>query len=150
MEKLFPGCDAPCEGYKTAMQLVEKAAQRVSADASLSKVSDEAVTLHQRLTKAAIAYTGLLQSCGDYELVMAAVQELEDAADAWATRGRLNTAQEPEAQTQTASLTFTDNLDGTLGISMKFEPDISDETRSGAVRCAISCMDYIVARLDRG
>ncbi len=39
MEKLFPGCDAPCEGYKTAIQLVEKAAQRVSADAEFDKAA---------------------------------------------------------------------------------------------------------------
>jgi len=31
MEKLFPRCDEPCEGYKIAIQLVEKAATRVSA-----------------------------------------------------------------------------------------------------------------------
>lgn len=30
MEKLFPGCNEPCEGYKTAIQLVEKVAKRGS------------------------------------------------------------------------------------------------------------------------
>lgn len=44
---------------------------------------------------------------------------------------------------QKAILTFTDNDDGTLGISVVFEPEISDETRSGAVNCAIKCMEYI-------
>lgn len=85
MEKLLPGCESACDGYKNAIKLVEKAVQRADQTAP-----------------------------------------------------------------QKAVLTFTDNLDGTLGISMTFEPEVSDETRSGAVRCAISCMDYIVARLDRG
>ena len=31
MEKLFPGCKQPCEGYKIAMQLIEKAATRSSS-----------------------------------------------------------------------------------------------------------------------
>lgn len=32
MEKLFPRCDEPCEGYKAAIQLVEKAAAQSNAD----------------------------------------------------------------------------------------------------------------------
>lgn len=31
MEKLFPGCESACEGYKTAMQLIEKAAASTNA-----------------------------------------------------------------------------------------------------------------------
>lgn len=86
MEKLFPGCESACEGYKTAISLVEKAAQRA-----------------------------------------------------------------PQSAPQTAVLTFTDNPDGTLGICMTFEPEISDETRSGAVHWAMKCMEFITDRLaERG
>jgi hypothetical protein len=48
---------------------------------------------------------------------------------------------------QKATLTFTDGDDGQLHISMEFEPQISDETRSGAVACALKCMDYITGTL---
>lgn len=36
MEKLFPGCNEPCEGYKIAMQLVEKTASRLNAPQPLT------------------------------------------------------------------------------------------------------------------
>lgn len=42
--------------------------------------------LHQRLTQAAIAYTITLDRGADFDTTMAAAQELEDAADAWAER----------------------------------------------------------------
>ena len=41
--------------------------------------------LHQRLTRAAIAYNKALEN-GDYDTVMKAAQELEESAVAWATR----------------------------------------------------------------
>ena len=41
---------------------------------------------HQRLTKAAIAYAWTRQTDSTFEAAMAAAQELEDAADAWAER----------------------------------------------------------------
>lgn len=44
---------------------------------------------------------------------------------------------------QKATLTFSDGDDGQLHISIKFEPEVSDETRSGAVACAFKCMEYI-------
>lgn len=45
--------------------------------------------LHQRMTKAAIAYVSQRQK-GDnnYDLLMAKVTELEDAADGWSRRNR--------------------------------------------------------------
>lgn len=48
---------------------------------------------------------------------------------------------------QKAILAFVDNDDGTLGISMEFVPDITDETRSGAAHCAIKCMEFITDKL---
>lgn len=40
MEKLFPGCEQPCEGYKIAMQLVEKAAAKLNAQQPLTGGED--------------------------------------------------------------------------------------------------------------
>lgn len=48
---------------------------------------------------------------------------------------------------QKATLTFSDGDDGQLHISMEFEPEVSDETRSGAVACALKCMEYITDTL---
>lgn len=52
-----------------------------------------------------------------------------------------------KTKVQKAVLTFTDSDDGQLHIQMKFDPEISDETRSGAVSCALRCMDYITGTL---
>ena len=46
-------------------------------------------------------------------------------------------------KSQKAILTFTHNPDGTLGISIVFEPEVTDETRSDAVSCAVNCLNYI-------
>lgn len=48
---------------------------------------------------------------------------------------------------QKATLTFTDGEDGQLHISMEFEPEITDEATSGAVTCAVKCMEYITDTL---
>ena len=51
---------------------------------------------------------------------------------------------------QKATLTFTDGDDGQLHISMVFDPEITDDTRSSAVSCAIRCMDLITKNLGPG
>jgi len=48
---------------------------------------------------------------------------------------------------QKAILTFEDAEDGQLHISMEFEPEVSEETRSSAVSVAIQCMDFITKKL---
>ena len=56
----------------------------------------------------------------------------------------------PAPVRQKATLTFTDNPDGTLGVSMEFEPEVTDDTRSGAVHYAIKCLDHLNALLGGG
>lgn len=48
---------------------------------------------------------------------------------------------------QKATLIFTDGDDGQLHISMEFKPNISDETKSAAVSCAINCLDHVTNNL---
>jgi hypothetical protein len=49
-------------------------------------VNEERFELHQRLSQAAMIYTDALSVYTSFETTMAAAQELEDAADAWAAR----------------------------------------------------------------
>lgn len=47
---------------------------------------------------------------------------------------------------QKAILTFEDTEDNTLQMSVVFEPEITDDTRSYAAIAAIKCMDFIASK----
>lgn len=48
---------------------------------------------------------------------------------------------------QQAIITLTDNDDGTLGVSMEFEPEVSDDTKSHAVHYALFLMDRLTEKI---
>lgn len=47
---------------------------------------------------------------------------------------------------QRAILTFTD-APGGINITLTFEPEISDETKSAAVGAALNCLHYVAEKL---
>jgi hypothetical protein len=48
---------------------------------------------------------------------------------------------------QRAIITLTDNDDGTLGVSMEFEPGVPDNTKSHAVHFALFLMDRLTEKI---
>jgi hypothetical protein len=48
---------------------------------------------------------------------------------------------------QKATITFSDGANGELHLSMEFDPEITDDTRSNAVAYALKCMDYVTGAL---